>query len=249
MKRFSVLVAALGLAAAALADPVAPAPLTRTDPAPTAARPAHYLAADAVDVRALVPPPPAPDSLVQRAEIEVLLHLQAERTPAQVARARLVDAEDAFGFGSDVLGEWFKPANLPAATAFFAGLAADLTGFNRAGKSLFNRRRPPFLDARIKPCVEFADTGAYPSGHAMRSALWAGLFAAVFPDQAAAFRDRASETRWCRLLAGVHSPSDVEAGRIVGEALARELLKKTAVRQALEAIRAEVAPFRLKKAA
>jgi acid phosphatase (class A) len=97
--------------------------------------------------------------------------------------------------------------------------------------------------------VEPADTGSYPSGHAMRAALWAALLGTAFPEQAAALQARAEETRWGRLLAGVHFPSDVEAGRTIGEALAREMLKHPAVQQALEQLRAEAAPFRHKKAA
>lgn len=210
---------------------------------------ANFLAPDAIDVKALLPAPPAADSLVQRAELEVVLHLQAERTPAQIARAQHVDSEDAFVFGADVLGDWFTAAQLPHTAEFVAQLRDDLQPVNSATKKLFNRRRPPFLDARVKPCVKFSDTGSYPSGHGMRSAIWAGLLAAAFPEKATAFQERAAETRWCRLLAGVHNPSDVEAGRILGDAIVQELLKNPAVQKALEEVRAEAAPFLLKKAA
>ena len=210
---------------------------------------ANYLAPDAIDVRALLPVPPAADSLVQHAELEVVLHLQSERTPAQTDRAQHVESEDAFVFGADVLGVWFSPANLPQTAEFFGKVRDDLLPINRATKGLFNRRRPPFLDARIKPCVKFADTGSYPSGHAMRSAIWAGLLGTLFPDQADAFKDRADESRWCRLLAGVHNPSDVEAGRILGETIVHEMLKSSELQKALEEIRAELAARQLKKAA
>ncbi len=221
--------------------------MAQTDAA--TAKAACFFAPGAIDVGTLLPAPPAPGSLVTRAELDVLLHLQAERTPAQAARARLVDSEDPFLFGSDVLGEWFSAANLPQTAAFLAQVRADLIPVSRAAKGLFNRRRPPYVDPRIKPCVEFADTGSYPSGHGMQSALWAGLLGALFPEKAAAFADRAAETRWCRLLAGVHFPSDVEAGRIVGEAIARELLKNPAVRKILVELRAEAAPYLREKAA
>jgi acid phosphatase (class A) len=210
---------------------------------------ANFLAPDAIDVVRLLPPPPAADSLVQRAELEVVLQLQAERTPAQVARAEHVETEDAFVFGADVLGAWFTPANLPRTADFLAKLRDDLQPINAATKQHFNRRRPPFLDARVQPCVKHPDTGSYPSGHAMRSAIWAGVLGALFPDQAAAFQARATETRWSRLLAGVHNPTDVEAGRVLGEAIAQELLKNPAVLQALDALRAEAAPHLHRKAA
>jgi acid phosphatase (class A) len=244
----ALLAAALWLAAAAHAETPATPP-AHVHPAAAHPGPAHFLASGAIDLPALVPDAPAPDSLVQRAELDVLYHLQLERTPGQVARARVVNAEDVFVIGSDVLGEWFNQANLPRSAAFFALVTEDMTPFNQAAKTLFHRRRPPFVDPRIKPCVEPADTGSYPSGHAMRAALWAALLGTAFPEQAAALQARAEETRWGRLLAGVHFPSDVEAGRTIGEALAREMLKHPAVQQALEQLRAEAAPFRHKKAA
>jgi acid phosphatase (class A) len=210
---------------------------------------ANYLAPDAVNVQTLLPPPPAADSIVQHAELEVVLHLQLERTPAQVARAQHVAAEDAFVFGSDVLGSWFSAANLPLTADFFNKVRDDLVPINAATKKFFNRRRPPFMDARIKPCVKFTDNGSYPSGHSMRSAIWAGLLSAIFPDQAAAFQARAFETRWCRLLAGVHNPSDVEAGRILGEAIVKEFLKNPEVQKEIELLKTEAAAQALKKAA
>ncbi|MDB6115583.1 MAG: acid phosphatase [Lacunisphaera sp.] len=246
MKRIPVLLAALWLAATV---PAPAQPMSAVPAAPKPAAAAHFIGVNALDLRALVPEPPAPDSLMQRAELDVVYHLQVERTPAQVARARSVDAEDLFVFASDVVGPWFNPANLPKTTAFFALVSDDMNGVSRAAKVLFHRRRPPFLDARIKPCVEVADSGSYPSGHGVRSALWAGLLSAAFPEHAAGFAARADETRWCRLLAGVHNPSDVEAGRVVGEAMVRELLKDPAVQKALEEIRAEAAPFLHRKAA
>ena len=115
---------------------------------------ASFLAPGAIDPHALLPAPPAPDSLVQRAELDVLLHLQAERTPAQVARARLVDAEDVFVFGADVLGPWFNAANFPRTAAFFAKVGDDVRPINSATKELFNRRRgchPPQHGARQAP--------------------------------------------------------------------------------------------------
>jgi acid phosphatase (class A) len=209
----------------------------------------NFIAPDVIDPAKLLPPAPTPDSLIQHAEIEVLLLLQTDRTPAQIARARLVDGEDAFIFGSGVLGPWFTAANLPQTAAFFAQVADDLGPINRATKTSFNRRRPPFQDARIKPCVKVPDSSSYPSGHAFRSAIWSGLLGAAFPDQADALAQRAAETRWCRLLAGVHHPSDVEAGRILGEAIARELLKSPGVQKAIEELRSEAASHQQKKAA
>ena len=210
---------------------------------------AHFIAPDAINPQKLVPPAPASDSLVQHAEIEVLLNLQTTRTPEQVAFAQKVQGETVFVFGSEVMGEWFTAANLPKTAAFFAQVREDFTPIGRLTKKLFNRRRPAFQDDRIKPCVEFSDTSSYPSGHAAQSSMWAGLLSAVFPDQAAGFSERAGKTRWARLVGGAHHPTDVEAGRVLGEAEARELLKNPAVQKAIADLQTEAAPFLHKKAA
>jgi hypothetical protein len=80
---------------------------------------ANFLDADRIDLKALLPAPPAPDSPVTRAELDVVLQLQAGRTPAQAARCQLIESEDVFLFGSEVFGSWFNAANLPQTAAFF----------------------------------------------------------------------------------------------------------------------------------
>lgn len=201
----------------------------------------NYLADNALDLPALLPPPPAPDSLVTRAELAVVLQLQAVRTPEQVARCQQIEGESLFLFGSEVLGSWFTAANLPKTAAFFARVREDFLPVNRAAKAVHPRRRPPYVDPRVQPCVETTDSGSYPSGHGIQSSLWAGLLTAIFPDHAAGFAARAEETRRVKLVSGVHYPTDLVAGQVVGEALAREMLKSPAVQVAIVEIRAEAA--------
>ncbi len=224
--------------------------LTAASSAPAhLAAPAYFLAPAALDLPALLPPPPARDSLVQQAELEVLYQLQLARTPAQASQAHLIEAEDFFSFGAAVLGPWFTATNLPQTAAVLAHLGSDLDLFSRATKTYFNRRRPPFLDARLQPCVELRDTGSYPSGHAIRATAWAAVLSSLFPEHATAFEARAAANRWGRLLAGVHYPSDVEAGRILGAAISREMLKTPALQNKLKEIQAEIAPWLQRKAA
>ena len=241
MTRLIVLFVLAALAAGA--DPV-PGPSTMTSMMTEAsAKKANFLSADAIDARALLPPPPAADSLVTRAELDVVLQFQAARTPEQVTRCQQIEGEDIFLFGSEVLGPWFNATQLPQTAAFFAQVKDDFLPINRAAKGVYPRRRPPFADARVKPCVEFSDSGAYPSGHGIQSSMWAGLLSAIFPEHAAGFAQRAEETRRVKLISGVHYPTDLVAGQLLGEAVARELLKSAAVQKAVTEIRAEAASF------
>ncbi len=204
----------------------------------------RFVADSALDLRALLPPPPAADSVVTRAELDVVLQLQDLRTPALAARAQVIEQETLFPFAADVVGPWFTADRLPKTAALFAAVRDDFLPVNRAAKAVWPRRRPPFADARVKPCVEFSDSGAYPSGHGIQSALWAALLTELMPDHAAGFQARAAETRRLKLFSGVHYPSDLEAGRLVGEALAREMLMSPALRAALAEARAEIAAAR-----
>lgn len=202
---------------------------------------ARFVPPDSLDLAALIGPPPAADSIVTRAELETVLLLQELRTPVQAARANEIELETLFGFAADAVGPWFTADALPRTAALFTQVREDFIPVNRASKALWPRRRPPYVDARVQPCVETTDSGAYPSGHAIQSSLWALLLSELLPDHAAAFAARAAETRKMKLLSGVHYPSDLEAGRRVGEALARKMLASPRMQAALIAARAEIA--------
>ncbi|WP_438479918.1 phosphatase PAP2 family protein [Oleiharenicola lentus] len=214
-----------------------------------AAHAAHFLPADAIDVAKLLPPPPARDSLVQQSELSVLFALQQNRTPEQIKRALHIQEENLFTFTGEVVGPWFTPQNLPKTAALFKEAGDDFYAINRASKALWNRSRPPFVDPRIKPAVEFSDSPSYPSGHGIQCSMWAVLLSELFPEYKTALHARAADTRWYRLIAGAHYPTDVEAGRILGEAIANALLKDKNFRLRLEEARQEIAPFLQKKAA
>jgi acid phosphatase (class A) len=204
----------------------------------------NFIAPDSLDLRALLSAPPAAGSPAARAELDEVLALQATRTPAQAARCEQIEHETIWLFGADVLGAWFTEAKLPKVAALFAQVREDFIPLNRAAKAVWPRRRPPFVDERIKPCVELTDSGAYPSGHGIQSSLWAALLSELAPAHAAAFQQRAAETRRFKLLSGVHYASDLEAGRLVGEAMARAMLKSPALKQALTEARTEIAAVR-----
>lgn len=204
----------------------------------------NFVAPDALNLPALLPPPPATDSPATRVELDQILALQRTRTPEQAARCVQIETEDIWVFGSEVVGPWFTAANLPKTAAFFARVREDFIAANRAAKDMFPRKRPPFVDEKVKPCVECKDTPSYPSGHGIQSSVWALLLRELFPDKAGDFLVRAATTRKFKVLSGVHYPSDLAAGQAIGEALGRAMLKNPAVQKAIGDLRAEVAAQR-----
>jgi acid phosphatase (class A) len=210
----------------------------------------HYLNPETIMavVRAL-PEPPNPRSLEAEADLEAVLQVQAWRTPEQVAFAKQIDGWDVYDY-TGILGAWFKPSQVPACNALLRSVEADMLKASSLAKKRFERPRPPYVDARVKPCVEVPSRGShsYPSGHSTAIHLEAFVLAEVFlefRDALLAYADRAA---WSRTIAGVHFPSDDVAGRHLATALLSELKKNPDFLAALERCRAEGAPLTLKKA-
>lgn len=82
---------------------------------------------------------------------------------------------------------------------------------------------------------------AYPSGHSTRGTVFATVLAELFPDKRDALLAKGWESGWLRVIGGVHYASDVYAGRVLGKAVARELLKNPRFQADMEAAKAELA--------
>jgi len=207
--------------------------------APEAGR---YLATRDFDATKAIPAAPAADSLATLADVETVYQVQQRRTPEQIALANYFAEDSVFQYDA-VIGVWFTAENLPHTAKIFEQVDADRFAISSAGKAVWNRPRPPLLDPRIHACAPLPKSGSYPSGHATQAFLWAGLLAEIFPEKRAALRERAELVAWSRVVAGVHYPTDIAAGRLLGDRLVGEFLKVAALRDALAVVRAEVAPF------
>ena len=204
----------------------------------------EILPLDQRDFSHLLPPPPPDDSPAGLADLDTVLQLQRDRTPAQIARAHRVNHQSVFTFAQPVLGDWFTAANLPRTAAVFAEIDREDVGIVEAAKRVAHRPRPYQRDARVHPSVSKAGMdNSYPSGHTMGATVWGTLLAAAFPANKAGFDEQIHETMWCRELGGVHFPTDTESGEIIGRAVAAKMLTTPAMERALAEIRAEAAPF------
>ena len=183
----------------------------------------RYLSADALNVVELLPAPAAIDSEEARAERDLMVAIQEQRTEGQVARCRS-EVKVTLAAFARVMGPWFTAENLPRLEQLVKHAEKDTKVFSDAAKNHFLRKRPAAEDPRIQIAVENEDSPSYPSGHATRGIVFATIIAQLAPQQRAALLERGREIGWDRVIAGVHHPSDIIAGRVVGQAVARALL-------------------------
>ena len=182
-----------------------------------------YFCPTAVDPIKLLPGPPAAASPEAREELELMESIQHNRTKEDVDRcASEVDLTvDAF---KSVLGPWCTADNLPRVQKLFKNIAKDSKPFSNAAKDHFKRPRPAHEDAQIQVPIQNETTFAYPSGHSTRGTMYAMILAEILPAHRDALMERGREIGWDRVVAGLHHPSDIYAGRVLGQALAESLL-------------------------
>ena len=73
----------------------------------------HYFQPADFDLRAILPPPPAPGSIAASADLESVLQAQAWRTPEQVAWAQFVEKKFFDTPSMGALGPWFNEHDFP----------------------------------------------------------------------------------------------------------------------------------------
>lgn len=200
------------------------------------ARPPH-LSPTAVDVLALLPDPPSNTSPEHQTEIQYILMLQHERTPAQVVMVKGYNQLSVWSF-ADLIGPNFDEKHCPLTAKFFDQAEIDEGFFARQGKMHWKRSRPTAEPGVHSPLHEGGYS--YPSGHSTRATLFAELLADLIPERRDALLERGREIGFSREVAGVHYPSDVFAGRILGQAIAHAMLNSSNARAAMEPLRAEI---------
>jgi acid phosphatase (class A) len=217
--------AATGLLLCALLTAQLPAQTVASNSNITYAVSSHliFLQPGAVDFKSLLTPPPANDSVQTHDELNWMLELQNTRTPAQIARAKIEVNLNPFLF-NNVLGSWFNPDDLPYTSWLLQQAGYDTGAIDSAAKKYFRRPRPYTLDPRLKPCVHLETSASYPSGHSAQSVVWGIILSDMFPERRDAIMARAYQIGDDRVLGGVHFPSDVAAGHVIGFAVAEELL-------------------------
>lgn len=169
-----------------------------------------------------LPSPPTPGSKAQSVDEKALFKLQKSRSKTDCESAKsevFVSLKSFFGPGDGPI-----PAEtLERLTPLFEQIRNDADFFIQKLKVEFPRKRPFLYVKGILPCVPKEVTGAYPSGHAVLSHLFATILSEIVPAHSAYLTTRASQISEHRVLSGMHHPSDIEAGKQIAQRVYAEL--------------------------
>jgi acid phosphatase (class A) len=202
-----------------------------------------YLARGQPDAIVLLAPPPVAGSPEATADLETTFQAYSAATPAE--RARGIDEINLTIFHfAPAIGPWFAPGKFPKTEALFKEVEAEAKAATSRGKKHWQRIRPYHVDpARFPNAIEHEERTdySYPSGHSTRATVFALLLAELFPDKRDALLAISREIGWRRVEGGVHYPTDIYAGRVLGQAIVRELLANPVFQQDLAEAKAELA--------
>jgi len=199
----------------------------------------YYLEPAQVQMAGFPAAPPA-ESEVDKADLAALRQLQLKRSQADCDRARS-EADASYEEFFSALSPLVKPLP-PRAGEIFLRMKADTDAAVDAVKRRYKRERPFRRDSGLEPCLGRVGGYAYPSGHAALSRLYGRVLSDLDPGRKAEFMARADEAAWDRVLGGVHHPSDVEAGKRLGDALYDDMRRSPSFRADMETLRRSLAP-------
>ncbi len=199
---------------------------------------APYLAPGHPDGVALLAPPPSPGSGEEAAELTASRSVFQARTSAEKARA-MKDSGLSFSLFEPAIGPLFHPGKLPKTETLLAKVKAEIGTIIDIPKDHFKRLRPYQLDKELSLGDPEPSFG-YPSGHSTRGTVYSLLLAEIFPEKSEAILTMGRTIGWDRVLIGKHFLSDVQAGRVLGQAIVRELLASPAFQHDLAEAKAEV---------
>ena len=200
--------------------------------------------------RELLPPPPAPGSpgeALDRAAFFATRRLKGTpRWGLATEDARYSPKDLLAGFAC-VLGVRLQETSAPTLLRLLNRLRSDVGESVEPAKSYYKHPRP-FVGTGQPICEDERDylkpSFSYPSGHATLS--WASglVLAELVPELSTPLMARARAYGESRVVCGVHTVSDVEAGRTVGAVLVAALHASDAFKADLEGARREVVAAR-----
>jgi acid phosphatase (class A) len=199
----------------------------------------NYLTPGHPDALSLLAPPPLPGSAEQEADLVEVRAVSTSATMDQKAAAMAEKKFTVFNFTVPV-GGFFKADKLPKTEAFFRRVQADAASVVDSAKDYYRRPRPYVIDPSLAN-GKLETSFSYPSGHSTETMTLGLVLAEVFPGKRDAIMAHARLMGWHRVQIARHYPTDIYAGRVLAQAIVREMNANLQFRHDLDEVKAEVA--------
>jgi acid phosphatase (class A) len=199
----------------------------------------RYLAPGHPDGVALLAPPPAAGSEEEAADLQMSREVVTARTSAQTATAVEDMKLNIFNF-AQAIGPIFQPGKFPKTEALLAKVRTESEEVVHASKIHWKRQRPCQVDASLA-FGKRESSFSYPSGHSTVGTVQALVLAELFPDKREAILALGRRIGWDRVLTGYHFLTDVRAGRVLGQAIVREMMANPLFQRDLAEAAVEIA--------
>jgi acid phosphatase (class A) len=200
----------------------------------------NYLTAGEPPATNLLMPPPLPGSDEQKFDLAEVAAVQHASSSNELAAALLEDKGVSLDYFTPVIGDALESGKLPLTKAFLKRVHEDAGGTVNVAKNYYQRPRPCTVDPSLlmgKSVKSFS----YPSGHSTESMTLALVLAELFPDQRDALVAEARTIGWHRVEIARHYPTDIFAGRVLAQAIVREMEKNPDFKKDFAAAKAEIA--------
>ncbi len=161
--------------------------------------------------------PPKNSSKVTQDELAYLISLKKERTEEKVKEIKSEINIEYWIFDNKFFYEYLQDKQY---SEFLLSELSTLYPITLYQKQIFDRARPYILDSNVDPIL-YPKHPAYPSGHATQAYFLAELFSLINPSKKEIYFANAKVIAHNREIAGVHYPSDSQAGK----ELAQQYLK------------------------
>jgi acid phosphatase (class A) len=206
-----------------------------------------YFAANPLDGKTILGPPPAPDS--PHGKADRALFEETRKLEGSPRWKAAIQDNDLWGGGaikrfSCAMGVSLDEQHTPRTLRILERLELDVRTVGTPAKDAYGRNRP-LIGNDAPLCVPREDwmktNASYPSGHAMTAWSWALILTELAPAKADPVLTLGRESGESRVICGVHFISDVEAGRTLAAGMVARLHSDRAFMADMAAAKRELA--------
>ena len=201
-------------------------------------QPLHYLAKGKPVAATLLAPPPLPGSAEQEADLAEVRAVYHNATSNDMAAAYSEKKFTVFNF-TPAVGAYFQSNSLPKTAAFFKKVQLDAETVTDLGKDYFKRPRPYTTDTNLVN-GKLEKSFSYPSGHSTESMVLALVLADLLPEKRDAILAHARLMGWHRVQIARHYSTDIYAGRVLAQAIVKQMKKSESFEKDFARAKAEL---------